>query len=199
MTCNSMASPSASATTAGRRWVPHERQGHRRGVEAVPVVRPAPSRKVVVPFASVLAVPVIRPLPSRKVFCPFESVVMVALIRPLASRITVCCAIAVVASVSAAMRAMIPSAGLFYVLPTGEKYVRRGFRPRDDQARPGFSDFLNRGLANNFFVSSSRVIACTPAPGSPQPGGVQPGGRRAHRSRTAARPHASPQTACRLP
>ena len=36
---------------------------------AVPVVRPEPSRNVLVPLLSVLTVPVTRPLASRKVVC----------------------------------------------------------------------------------------------------------------------------------
>jgi hypothetical protein len=96
--CSSTVSPSANATAAGRRWVllPHEREGHRRGVEAVPVVRPEPSRNVVVPFESVVAVPVVRPEPSRNVRVPFESVVTVPVVRPLASRNVVDCADAAV-------------------------------------------------------------------------------------------------------
>ena len=41
---------------------------HRRGVEAVPVIRPILSRNVVVPFKSMVAVPVARPMLSRNVF-----------------------------------------------------------------------------------------------------------------------------------
>src|SRR6266704_978017 len=41
----------------------------RLGDEAVPVVRPVPSRNVVVPLLSVVAVPVVRPLASRNVVC----------------------------------------------------------------------------------------------------------------------------------
>ena len=55
-------------------------------VEAVPVVRPPPSRNVIVPLLSRVAVPVVRPDPSRNVRVPFESVVTVPVIRPLASR-----------------------------------------------------------------------------------------------------------------
>ena len=90
-----------------RRWWQHwsahwqarwfERQGHRRGVEAVPVVRPLPSRNVVIPLASMVAVPVVRPVPSRNVLVPLLSVVTVPVMRPLASR-NVVCADAVVAN-----------------------------------------------------------------------------------------------------
>jgi hypothetical protein len=82
------------------------RRAHRRGPEAVPVVRPPASRNVVVPLASMVAVPVVRPEPSRNVRVPFESVVTVPVMRPLASRNVVdCCADApvTVASVSTAM------------------------------------------------------------------------------------------------
>ena len=92
-----------------RRWWQHwsahwqarwfERQGHRRGVEAVPVVRPLPSRNVVIPLASMVAVPVVRPVPSRNVLVPLLSVVTVPVMRPLASRNVVeGCADAVVAA-----------------------------------------------------------------------------------------------------
>jgi hypothetical protein len=75
-------------------WYPNRfvRWAHRRGVEAVPVIRPEPSRNVVWPFESVLAVPVIRPLPSRNVRCPLLSVDTVPVIWPLALRNVVCCA-----------------------------------------------------------------------------------------------------------
>src|SRR5262245_48301468 len=73
---------------------------HRRGREAVPVVRPEASRNVVVPLESVVAVPVVRPDPSRKVFVPLLSVVTVRVLRPLASRNVVeVCADAAVAKV----------------------------------------------------------------------------------------------------
>jgi hypothetical protein len=61
------------------------------------VVRPLPSRNVVIPFESVVAVPVVRPEPSQNVRVPFESVVTVPVVRPLASRNVVdCCADAAV-------------------------------------------------------------------------------------------------------
>ena len=85
--------------------LPHERQGHRRGVEAVPVIWPERSRNVVVPFESVVAVPVIRPLPSRNVFVPLLSVDTVPVIWPLAFRNVVCCADAAVANASTVKRA----------------------------------------------------------------------------------------------
>jgi len=72
---------------------------HRRGVEAVPVVRPPASRNVVVPLLSRVAVPVVRPEPSRNVFMPFESVLTVPVMRPAPSR-NVVCADAAVASTS---------------------------------------------------------------------------------------------------
>ena len=57
------------------------------------------------PLESVVAVPVVRPDPSRNVLVPLLSVVTVPVMRPLASRMVVCCADAavIVASVSAAM------------------------------------------------------------------------------------------------
>jgi hypothetical protein len=79
---------------------------HRRGVEAVPVVRPPASRNVVVPLLSLVAVPVVRPPASRNVLVPLLSVVTVPVVRPLASRnvVEVCADAAVImASVSAAM------------------------------------------------------------------------------------------------
>jgi hypothetical protein len=66
------------------------RQGHRRGVDAVPVIRPLASRNVVIPLASIVAVPVVRPVPSRNVLVPLLSVVTVPVMRPLASRSVVC-------------------------------------------------------------------------------------------------------------
>src|SRR3954470_9064818 len=67
------------------------RRAHRRGPEAVPVVRPLASRKVVMPLVSMVAVPVVRPVPSRNVLVPLLSVVTVPIVRPLASRKVVCC------------------------------------------------------------------------------------------------------------
>jgi len=58
------------------------------------------------PLASMVAVPVVRPDPSRKVLVPLLSVVTVPMVRPLASRMVVeVCADAavIVASVSAAL------------------------------------------------------------------------------------------------
>ena len=43
---------------------PHEREGHRRGDVAVPVMRPERSRYVVTPLLSRVTVPVVRPAPS---------------------------------------------------------------------------------------------------------------------------------------
>jgi hypothetical protein len=45
---------------------------------AVPVVRPEPSRNVLVPLLSVVTVPVVRPLASRNVvwFCADAAVIM---------------------------------------------------------------------------------------------------------------------------
>jgi hypothetical protein len=104
--------PSHSAVRAPQslQWPPFVRCGagagiagtrfgwaHRRGGEAVPVIRPVPSRNVVVPLLSRVAVPVVRPEPSRNVRVPFESVVTVPVMRPLASRNVVdCCADAAV-------------------------------------------------------------------------------------------------------
>ena len=67
-----------------------EKVGHRRGPEAVPVVRPRESRNVVVPAPSRVAVPVVLPLESRKVRVPALSVVIVPTVLPLASRTVVC-------------------------------------------------------------------------------------------------------------
>jgi D-alanyl-D-alanine carboxypeptidase len=53
------------------------RRTHRRGPEAVPVVRPLASRNVVVPLESRVAVPVVRPDASRNVLVPLLSVVTV--------------------------------------------------------------------------------------------------------------------------
>ena len=52
---------------------------------AVPVVRPEPSRNVLVPLLSVLTVPVIRPLASRKVDCCADAVVVTASMRTMSS------------------------------------------------------------------------------------------------------------------
>src|SRR5262245_17150110 len=104
----------AIATTAVLRQVRcrhlrSARRAHRRGGEAVPVLRPLASRNVVVPFESVVAVPVVRPDPSRNVLVPLLSVVTVPMVLPLESRMVVCCADAAVimASVSAAARVLI--------------------------------------------------------------------------------------------
>ena len=73
--------------------------GHRRR-SAVPVMRPEPSRKVVVPLLLVVAVPVWRPELSRNVVVPFELRVAVPVWRPLVSRKVVCARAAEVTSLS---------------------------------------------------------------------------------------------------
>jgi hypothetical protein len=111
--------PQSMATLRQMRcWCRYRRdrfgRAHRRGVEAVPVVRPVASRNVVVPFESVVAVPVVRPEPSRNVRVPFESVVTVPVMRPLASRNVVVCADAAVANarrmaVNSAIMGLLPN------------------------------------------------------------------------------------------
>ncbi|MFZ1215013.1 MAG: hypothetical protein WAO13_16745, partial [Pseudolabrys sp.] len=63
----------------------------RRGAVAVPVVRPIPSRNVVVPLLLVVAVPVVLPIPSRNVVVPLLLVaVTVVWLRSLRKMVWFC-------------------------------------------------------------------------------------------------------------
>ncbi len=127
-------------------------------VVAVPVVRPAASRKVVlsdVPMVWVVAVPVLRPWPSVKVVRsapePDGRVVAVPTVRPEASRIVVRSAVPVVCVVAEPTLRPLPSVRVVLsVLDWAIKVVSRARHAARRRA-----DLL-RGMGSSYATSGSR-------------------------------------------